>query len=410
MKFFQFNTKKPTAALDPSLVKSDKKGGRYSDQVNLPQPDRVQMELGNLRSYIEEARDTQNPSWTELYRMYENTVTDAEVITQRRIAVNKLKAEKFVISKDGKENEELSALFQRPWFDKFKEHLIEVEMWGYRLVEFGQFDDDGQFIDCQLFPVFNVYPHNRNIIFEATDTTGVPYANEDPEKGDMVNPYDFFLIELGDKKSIGLLELLTREVIIKSFARRDWNEHSEKWGQPRIVVKTDAEGNDLTVIEKGASNFARNGYAIIGIDDEVEKFEASNNGSGYLIYDKNIEKCDQYISKIINGQYGTGAEKSFVGTAEVAERILDDFHSSRLREAQNTINYELIPFLIHWGYPLEGATGRFPALDEVKASPNPSEGGEKEKEEDIDEDEQESEKGKVTTAALKKKVRLITPW
>lgn len=410
MKFFSIN-KKAKAELAPEKVKATgKKGGRYSDQVNLPQPDRVQMELGTLRTHIEAAKDTQNPSWTELYRMYENTLTDAEVITQRRIAVNKMKAEKFVISKDGTENEELSALFQKPWFDKFKEILVDVELWGYRLVEFGQFDEDGQFIDCQFFPVYNVYPHNRNIIIEATDTAGIPYANEDPEKGPLVNPYDFFLVELGDKKSLGLLELLTREVIIKSFARRDWNEHSEKWGQPRIVVKTDAEGNDLYVIEKGASNFSRNGYAIIGIDDEVEKFEASNNGSGYLIYDKNIDKCDQYIAKIINGQYGTGTEKSFVGTAEVAERILDDFHSSRLREAQNIINYELIPFLIHWGYPLEGVTGRFPSLDEKAPSDSPPAGRVGQEEEEIDEDEQNSEGGKKTTASVKKKVRLITPW
>jgi len=348
----------------PSTKSNDKKGSRNSDTVNLPQPNRVNMELGTLRQYVLDAKDTQNPTWADLYRMYENTLTDPEVSTQREIAVNKIKAEKFIISKDGTDNEEFTALFQKPWFDKFREFLIDVELWGYRLPEFGQFDADGQFIDCQLFPVFNVYPHNKNLIINATDRQGIPYANDDPEKGPLINPYELFLMELGDKKSLGKLEKLTREVIIKSFARRDWNEHSEKWGQPRIVIKTDAEGTELNKVEAGAKNFSRNGYAIVGTEDEVEKFEAQNNGTGYLIYDKNIDKCDQYIAKIINGQYGTGAEKAFVGTAQVAEHILDDFHSSRLREAQNVINYELIPFLIYWGYPLEGCTGRFPALDE----------------------------------------------
>jgi hypothetical protein len=355
----------------PPTKPNGKKGSRNSDTVNLPQPDRVQMELGVLRQHITDAKDTQNPSWTELYRMYENTLTDPEVSTQREIAVNKIKAEKFIISKDGTDNEELSALFMRPWFDKFREFIVDKELWGYRLAEFGQFDADGQFIDCDLFPVYNVYPHNKNIIINATDRQGIPYANDDPEKGPLILPYELFLIELGEKKSLGKLEKLTREVIIKSFARRDWNEHSEKWGQPRIVIKTDAEGAELNKVEAGAKNFSRNGYALVGTDDTVEKFEASNNGSGYLIYDKNIDKCDQYIAKIINGQYGTGAEKAFVGTAQVAEHILDDFHSSRLREAQNIINYELIPFLIYWGYPLEGCTGRFPVLDEkAQADPN----------------------------------------
>jgi len=399
----RFWNKKEIPATNTETKTNGKKGSRQSDNVNLPQPDRVQMELGSLRQYVTDAKDTQNPSWTELYRMYENTLTDPEVSTQRDIAVNKIKAEKFIISKDGTDNEELSALFMRPWFDKFREFIVEKELWGYRLAEFGQFDADGQFIDCELFPIYNVYPHNKNIILNATDRQGIAYANDDPEKGQIINPYELFLIELGEKKSLGKLEKLTREVIIKSFARRDWNEHSEKWGQPRIVIKTDAEGKELDQVEKGAKNFSRNGYAIVGTEDEVEKFEASNNGSGYLIYDKNIDKCDQYIAKIINGQYGTGAEKAFVGTAEVAENILNDFHHSRLRETQNIINYELIPFLIYWGYPLDGCTGRFPVLDE-KAQQDPAE------ETEIDENSQEPKNGKKPNARAAIKKKSTNPW
>lgn len=399
----RFWNKKEIPTTNTTPKTNGKKGSRQSDNVNLPQPDRVQMELGSLRQYVTDAKDTQNPSWTELYRMYENTLTDPEVSTQRDIAVNKIKAEKFIISKDGNDNDELTALFMRPWFDKFREFIVEKELWGYRLAEFGQFDADGQFIDCELFPIYNVYPHNKNIILNATDRQGIAYANDDPEKGQIINPYELFLIELGEKKSLGKLEKLTREVIIKSFARRDWNEHSEKWGQPRIVIKTDAEGKELDQVEKGAKNFSRNGYALVGTEDTVEKFEASNNGSGYLIYDKNIDKCDQYIAKIINGQYGTGAEKAFVGTAEVAENILNDFHHSRLREAQNVINYELIPFLIYWGYPLEGCTGRFPALDE-KAQQDPAE------ETEIDESSQETKNGKKPNARAAIKKKSTNPW
>lgn len=405
MDFRFWNKKEVPASTSPGTT--SKKGSRPSDNVNLPQPDRVQMELGTLRQRITEAKDTQNPSWTELYRMYENTLTDPEVSTQRDIAVNKVKAEKFIISKDGTDNDEMTALFMRPWFDKFREFIVDKELWGYRLAEFGQFDADGQFIDCELFPLYNVYPHNKSIILNATDTRGIPYANDDPEKGQIVNPYELFLIELGEKKSLGKLEKLTREVIIKSFARRDWNEHSEKWGQPRIVIKTDAEGTELNKVESGAKNFSRNGYAIVGTEDTVEKFEASNNGSGYLIYDKNIDKCDQYIAKIINGQYGTGAEKAFVGTAQVAENILNDFHHSRLREAQNVINYELIPFLKFWGYPLDGCTGRFPVLDE-KAQQDPAE------ETPIDENSQDPNndppKGKKPNARAAIKKKSMNPW
>jgi hypothetical protein len=404
MGLFNLFNKAKEPAKQAENVK-EKKGSRLSDQVNLPQPDRVQMELGTLRSNVTDARDTKNPSWVELYRMYENTLTDAEVITQRRIAVNKMKAEKFIVSKDGTDSEELSALFNRPWFSQFKEALIDGELWGYRLAEFGQFDENGEFIDCKLFPAMNVYPHNRNIILQASDRQGIPYANSDPDKGEIINPSDLFLVEIGNPKSLGLLEMLTREVIIKSFARRDWNEHSERWGQPMLVVQSDAEGKDATVIENGARNFGRNRYALVGTDDVVTVVADPGTGSSHLIYEANMNKCDMYIAKIINGQYGTGTEKAFVGTAKVAEHILDDFHSSRLRDAQDVINYRLIPFLAQWGYPLEGCMGRFPSLD---AAPTVSpDGGAKEPDED-DPDEK-IKKDAAAKFGGKKKVSAI-PW
>lgn len=365
MNFFDFHKKNKLVAQNNEIKKMlrDKKGSRLSDKINKPQPSRIRMELAALRNFVMDAKDPYNPSWVQLYKTYENALTDGEVFCQKGIAESKLKAEPFIIIKGQKENKELAEYFKKPWFDSFCEAKISAEFFGYRLLEFGPFNEDGQFTGCKLFPLYNVYPHNKNIILSETDTEGIPYFNDDKEKGPVLRPADLFFIELGDSERLGKLQLITREVILKSFARHDWSEHSEKWGQPRMVVKTDAEGNDLNIIEYGLRNFARNGYAIVGIDDEIEKIEASSNGSGYLVYDKNIDKCDKYISKIINGQSGTGEEKAFVGSAEVSERILSDFMKSRLRETENIINERLIPFLIQWGYPLDGARFHYPALD-----------------------------------------------
>lgn len=407
MRLFSRKNKALAKAADTQqTTEKGKKNSRLSAEVNKAQPDRVQMELGNLRQYADEARDPDNPSWAELYKMYEKTMSDAEVITQRRIAENKLKAEPFVIRANGTDSDDLKKYFEKPWFGKFIEMLINVELYGYRLVEFGQFNDENEFNSCKLFPLLNVYPFNRNIIIDETDTAGIPYSNDDSEQGELINPFDFFLLELGDAESIGLLETITREVIIKSFSRRDWNEHSEKWGQPRIVIKTDAEGTDADRIEDGAKNFARNGYAIVDSEDEVEKFEASNNGSGFLIYDKNIDKSDSYIAKIINGQYGTGQEQAYVGTAEVAERMLDDFMEARLTDAANVINYTLIPFLTRWGYPLENATIHYPRIEEKR---NRVIAKKPEQTPEIDEDEQEIDVNQKAKAALKKKIIATSP-
>lgn len=356
---------KPTA--------QSKRGRHLSNTINRPQPDRIAMQMNTLRLACDSARDVYNPSWIDLHEIYKNCMTDSQVASQAQLAINKLQAEDFIISVNGADNEELTELFKRPWFDSFLELLFDAELWGYSLVEFGQIDDNGEFTGCKLFPRTNVYPHNRNIIINHTDVCGIPYSNSDPEKGELIDPKDYFLFEIGETDDIGLLELIAREVIIKSFARRDWAEHSEKWGQPRIVVKTDAEDNDLTVLQNGVANFARNGYAIVGIDDEIEKFDSTGNGAE-TIYSNNINLCDANIAKLINGQSGTGEEKAFVGSAEVSERILNDYHYSRLRRYSNVINYQLIPFLVWFGYPLDGAKGRFTSLDQKQEPQIPETG------------------------------------
>lgn len=76
------------------------------------------------------------------------------------------------------------------------------------------------------------------------------------------------------------------------------------------------------------------------------------NTDFYKIYLENIQSCNENISKLINGQTGTTDEKAYVGSAEVHERILNDYTFSRLRKMEYIINNQLIPFLIYWGYPL----------------------------------------------------------
>jgi len=342
--------------LNKSADKPAKKSKRMSADVNKPQPDRVIMQMGTLREALDEAEDTSNPSWEKLYLIYKNSVTDSQVIAQSQTAVNKLQAAPFVVEVDKKENEDLTNLFLKPWFAEWIKICFDADMWGYTVVEFGQQDEHGDFLSCKVFPRTNIYPFNRNIIVESTDTSGIPIGD---------NPAALFLFEIGETDDLGLLESISREVIFKAFARGDWAEHSEKWGMPRVICKTDSDDDiELDKKEKAAANFARNGYMIVDKDDEVDTLEDSSAGSGHLIYKDNVELCNKEISKLINGQTGTADEKAYVGSAEVHENILDDFHASRLRRICNIINFRLFPFLRYHGYQIpDNAKFRFPELD-----------------------------------------------
>lgn len=336
-----------------TMVSADKKKGRLSSDLTAAPIDRVKMEMNNLRMAVDEAQDIYNPRMNTLIQYYDNAMKDPHVQSQVQTAYNMLLAAPFMLSKNGNDDPALSELLQTPWFEAFIRYAFEAELYGYSLVEFSQLVD-AQFETCNIFPRRHVNPKRKEILLRPTDSVGIPYYE---------NLYQLGLLEIGNPESLGTLELITREVIWKNFARSDWSAASERFGMPFLFMKTNLD--DPAEVAKRAnmlSNMGTKGWAIGDLDDEVEIKETSKSDF-YQIYEKNARYCDEQISKIINGQTGTSDEKAFVGSAEVHERILNEYTDARLRKLTIIINYELLPFLVFHGYPLEGCKFRFTELD-----------------------------------------------
>lgn len=349
-----------------SAATPEKKNKRQSGTVNDPQPDRVKMQMDKLRLALESAKDPQNPDWKDLYSLYENALTDDEVIAQTEIATDKLEAEPFVITVDDTDNEELTKLFKSKWFTDWLCIRFNADLWGYQLAEAGQFNDLGHFKNFIAFNLKNVNRKKQQILINDYDTSGLPYGE---------NATELFLMELGDTKETGLLETITRMVIQKTFAETDWDRYNEKFGIPVPVIGTDAEGKDLDAIEKAAKNFSQNSYMVGDFDvNNLKLLEASGVGNAFLNFDRRIESKNKAIAKILNGQQATTEAQAWTGTAQVQQQTYVDKHTSRLRRYSNDINDKLIPFLRYHGYPLpEGVQFRFPILDDRQAMPIESE-------------------------------------
>lgn len=313
------------------------------------------MEMKSLRDAEDNALDVNNPDRRDLIFIYENAVRDPHVHAQIEIARNKLTGEPFTVSRNGADDEQATDLFKREWFDKFIGFVLDSELWGYTLVELGDLDENGEFVDAITFPRRNVYPFMKAIALDPdAPAKGIFYEEQTDE---------LFLIELGQADMLGTLQLVSREVIWKNFARTDWSQSSEKFGMPFLYIKTDTSNTaELDRLEAMARNFASNGYIIGDTEDEINIVQTPATDF-YKIYAENATFCDAQISKAINGQTGSSDEKAFVGAAEVHERILDDFHAARLRRATNIVNNKLIPFLVYHGYPLEGCKLRYNAFD-----------------------------------------------
>lgn len=342
-----------TAASNPDTSKRNRT--RPSDDTIKKNVDRVKMEMKTLVEAAESARDVNNPDNRDLITIYENALRDPHVHAQLSIARAKITGADFSIIRGGKEDLTAKELLQQEWFEKFLSYVLDSEMWGYVVVEFGLFDEDGYFTDIREFPKRHIVPARRAIAFDQSNRAGDLFYTDQTK--------DLFLIELGSPDSLGVLELVSREIIWKNFARSDWSQSSEKFGSPILYIKTDVgDGPERDRLEAMARNFASNGYIIADIDDEVNIVQPSSTDY-YKIYAENAKFCDEQISKCINGQTGSSDQKSFVGSAEVHERILDDFNVARLRRCENAVNKKMIPFLVHHGYPLEGCKLRFKGND-----------------------------------------------
>jgi hypothetical protein len=379
MKILGFNISKHSGSSTPSNLEGD--GGRLNLAAT-SQPSNSQgskkrlsptakrtpvyhteLALNTFRQSVESARSIDNPNRIDLYRVYGQISKDSHLASQVRTAIQSVLQSGFFLSKTDTPDKNATMLLQTAWFDAFVEHCLQAEFWGHSLIEFSQLNDEGMFTDAKLMPRENVKQEFGLFLVDPANVKGIDYRTAASKFG---------LIEIGDKYDLGIYELAAIEVITKNYARTDWSQASEKFGMPLLKILTSTQDPDeLDRMENMAANFGSNGYVILSKDDDAEIVHA-NSGDWFNIYKANIDGCDQNISKLINGQTGTSDEKAFVGSAEVHERILNDYTRARLRTIKHIADNQLIPFLVEWGYPLDGFKFYYTDLLE-KAEEDPNE-------------------------------------
>jgi SPP1 gp7 family putative phage head morphogenesis protein len=297
------------------------------------------------------------PNRKPLLALYHNISIDDQIVTQRRVALNTIIRAPFqIVDQKGKPNKDLDKLLRRPWFHAYLRHDVDSEFYGHSLMEFNPEMTNGEFNDIVLFPREFVRPEFGDALSRINDTSGVLYRD---------NKEYPYLLEIGDVDDLGILLYCTIPAIRKKYSDTDWSIASEKFGMPFLVVRTQSrQDNELDAKENMAKNFGTNGYAILDDADEINMLERSNGVNAHLVYFERIKYADEQIAKIINGQNSTSDVKSFVGSAEVHERILNDFSFARMTRIEYNINFVLFPFLIRHGYPLSGYRFEFKELVE----------------------------------------------
>lgn len=332
---------------------------------------RVELETKKLNNAIIQAESPTLPNRKLLYAVYDEIIRDGHLFSQMRTTRIKVQASPFELRANKRTSEEMKELFEKSWFVKYLGIFADTVAWGHSLVEF-EWADDGTVKRIWLTPREHVRPEYHDVLINTHDASGINYE-------ELPN-----LIEIGDRYDLGLLKIAARDVIYKTYSRSDWSMYSEKFGMPIVLLKTPSKRDkEIDKRETWLQNLGRNGYAILDDNEEFQLAESSKSDN-YQVYLEKIKLCNEELSKVIVGQTSTADEKAWVGSAEVHERILNDYHLALLREAQNHINEKLIPFLIeNSAYnALEGYKFQFLELEKKakkeKAAQEPSEESEDE--------------------------------
>lgn len=283
------------------------------------------------------ANNLENPDKSLLQSLYNNLLLDNHLgsIIDSRILHSQRSPFK-ITDNAGNENEELTFLLERTWFEDFVRIALNSRFEGVKLIEIYELDPHTrELLEVEEIPMAH-FDAMRGIIKKRPDEqTGWPYKD-----GQLANHY----IQVGKNKDLGLLAKMAPVILSKKLGFGSWLDYVEKYGVGNLFITTDREdAGRLKQLVEAAKNFKASGF-MVGRGNE--KFEIKGSDAGNPAnFDLLIERANSEMSKRILGGSGITDEKSFVGSAEIQFRMAKDRYDSDRLLLKNVINQQLFPRL-----------------------------------------------------------------
>lgn len=327
-----------------------------SIQQPLQQIYRSKQEIADFKNALLVAENEYQPNRYLLYKLYNDVVLDnhlSAVIQQRK---NLTLCKRFkVMNAAGKEDESLTKLLQSKWFYDFVDLSLDSIFYGYSLIQFGDLIKDS-FKNVELVPRIYVKPEHHIVTDSWSSWEGDDYLE---------SPYKEWVVGVGKPKDLGLLMKASPLAIWKKNAMGAWSDYQMIFGAPLRTLKSNS--NDKVTQARENAFMEQMGHAGWGIIPESAEFEIhqQNRTDAFEVYNQLIERCNSELSKLILLQTGTTAEKSFVGSAEVHERVLDGVAKNDTHFIESVLNYQLIPLMEGLGVNFKGCLIKADAKEEL---------------------------------------------
>jgi len=327
------------------ILNADKKR-EVIDQIRKEQLERLKKTIGDWRASVEYAEDVIRPMRETLMAYYKDAIDDYQVFSCMQIRSEAAKSGTFIlVNEAGEIDTRATALFidptgyPLPWFADFLTLAIKSRFYGTEYIQLNQVLD-GVFSGVTEIPEENILPILGQIMLDVragiTNNNLITISDK---------PYDQWIVPVGSKTDLGLLNKCMPYVIYKSVFG-SWSQHADVFGMPLRIGRTDLRdterrANMMAMLEQmeGAT------YGIFDPEDKVEFIEAGGTDP-HNIYGKLIEKCDSAIAKIILSQTGTTDEKSYSGSANVHMQIFEKLIFSDKLFLSRLVHQELIPRMV----------------------------------------------------------------
>ena len=340
-KIYQAVEKRVLLSADFQLLKvmaAAKSGNAISKQLEYEAETLQVQTLNEWKMAVMSASDPEEPDKQLLSLLYRNLMLDnhlSSVIDSRILYCQRNPFK--IVNEKGDENEELTTLLERTWFEEFVKLTLLSRYEGTKLIELYDLNPitkELNSIDEIPMQYFNT---KKGIITKAPgNTSGWTY------KEGALHPY---YIQVGKDKELGLLAQMAPIILSKKLGLGSWLDYIEKYGVPTLFITTDREDdNRLKELFEAAQNFKSSAF-MIGRGNE--KFEVGKSDAGNPDnFDKLVIRANDEMSKRILGGSGLTDEKAFVGSAEIQFRLAKDRFESDKLLVKNIINEQLFPRLV----------------------------------------------------------------
>ena len=347
MKIFGYNITAATPI--KSIQNVDKK---RPDQANTKQRI-IRTTLARSRGTISKwvsaraiAESIQNPDRMDLIRVFQEVENDAHwnsLLMQRQ---NAIMSTPFFLYRAGTDepDEEITNKLNSDWFFKFLELSLQSVSHGFSLIQFGEIINDN-FVDVELVPREYVVPERKSFRKKLGDRELISFIEP---------PFDLWTIGVGDPNNLGILNNAVPLLIYKKDVLSAWSEYADLFGAPVRIGRTDVMNEvKRKNMDDMLENMGSMAWGTFDRDDQLELVE-SNNRDAFNVFKEMINTTNSELSKLVLGQTGTSDEKSFVGSAEVHERVANTYTAADKRMIQNIVNNQLLPLMVKHGMIPDG--------------------------------------------------------